>query len=134
MKARGFSIAEVLIACTMLCGISVCLLAVWALHARATTQSRDIMVASAWAEQVMEEQLSKGYTCVDDPASSHPPFRVKHIVEDQEIESEYLWGVYVVDYAEPTNPGLKLVTVEVAWENGGVWRQIRAATRLSWQG
>lgn len=129
---RGFSIAESLIACTLLCGMAVCLFGVWAMHAKASGHSQDMLVASAWAEQVMEGELAKGYTCRDDGL---PPakFSVTHIVADQPIQREYLWKVYVVD---PTvaEPGLKQVRVEVAWEHGGQWRTWHVVTQMSWQG
>lgn len=134
MKSRGFSLAEALIACALLCGISVCLLGVWGVHARATAQSRDLLVASAWAEQQMEEKLSRGYTVKTELHTEHENFKVKHVVEDLEIINEYRYATYVTDYAEPTNPGLKHVTVEVAWEHGGKWKSIKVTTRLSWQG
>lgn len=129
---RGFSIIEALIACTLISGIAVCLFGVWAMHAKATAHSRDMMVASAWAEQVMEGELAKGYTAENDTLVH--TFSVTHIVADVPINREYLYRVYVQDGATPTAPGLKTVRVEVAWEEGGQWRTWHIVTQLSWQG
>jgi len=129
---RGFSIAEALIACTLVSGIAVCLFGVWAMHAKATNHSRDMLVASAWAEQLMEGELSKGYTAVSDPAVQS--FHVTHIVADQAVDKEYVYRVYVTDSNNPTAPGLKTVRVEVCWEHQGQWRTWHVVTQLSWQG
>ena len=130
---RGFSIAECLIAAVLLCGISVCLFGVWAMHARASAQSRETLVATFWAEQVMEEKLSQGYTVQEDTAAN-PPFIAKHIADDQVLDTAFYYRTYVTDNPIPTNPGLKTVTVEVAWEHGSKWKSIRLVTRLGWQG
>ena len=129
----AFSLAECLIACALFAGMALSLFAVWATHARATAQSRDQLVAGSWADQVMEEQLSKGYTCKTE-TTPNPPFRVRHIVEGHSIYRDYYYRTYVNDNPTPTNPGLKDVSVEVWWENGGVWRKVRLVTRLGWQG
>lgn len=129
---RGFSIAEALIACVLISGIAVSLFGVWAMHAKATAHGRDMMVASAWAEQVMEGELAKGYTAENDTGVQ--TFRVTHIVADVPIDREYLYRVYVTDGATATAPGLKSVRVEVAWEEGGQWHSWYVTTRLSWQG
>lgn len=102
------------------------------MHAKATTHGRDMMVASAWAEQVMEGELAKGYTTESDAAVQI--FRVTHIVADVPYEREYYYRVYVTDGATPSAPGLKSVRVEVAWEQAGQWRSWHVTTRLSWQG
>ena len=130
---RGFSIAECLIAAVLLCGMAVCLFGVWAMHARATAQSREVLVATYWAEQVMEEKLSQGYTVKEDTASN-PPFLAQHIADGQEINTEYYYRTYVQDNPTTNNPGLKTVTVEVAWEHGKTWKSIHIVTRLGWQG
>lgn len=130
---RGFSIAECLIAAVLLCGMAVALFGCWAMHAKATAQSREAMVATFWGEQVMEEKLSQGYTCKTD-AAANPPFLAKHIVENQEIYTEFYYRTYVTDNPTPTNPGLKTVTVQVDWEHSGQWKTVRLITRLGWQG
>ncbi|MFN8609005.1 MAG: hypothetical protein U0931_15835 [Vulcanimicrobiota bacterium] len=130
---RGFSIAECLIAAVLLCGMAVALFAVWATHAKATAQSREAMVATFWGEQVMEEKLSQGYTVKTDTVDN-APFVAKHIVEGQDIDTLFYYKTYVTDNPTPTNPGLKTVTVEVAWEHSGVWKHVRLITRLGWQG
>lgn len=141
-SSRGFSLAEALLASVMLCTIALGLGAVWARHSRATTQSRDLLVASSWAQTVMEEQLSKGYTCTSKPwtPSSNQQLQIKHFTSSSdgsgqvEIVTEYRYGVYVTDHADATNPGLKNVEVQVSWENDGIWRTQLLRTRLSWQG
>ena len=90
------------------------------------------MVASAWAEQVMEGELAKGYTAEDSTAVQK--FHVTHIVADVPIDREYLYRVYVTDGATASAPGLKTVRVEVSWEEGGQWRTWHVVTQLSWQG
>jgi hypothetical protein len=112
--------------------IAIAMFSVWALHAKATNANRDMVVASAWAEQRMEEQLAKGYTAATEPTVGI--FKVVHIVEDNPIEVVYRHRVYVTDNPDPANPGLKSVRVEVAWEHGGQWRKVHLVTRLSWQG
>ena len=102
------------------------------MHAKATAHSRDMMVASAWAEQVMEGELAKGYTVEESTALQR--FHVTHIVADVPIDREYLYRVYVTDGATPSAPGLKTVRVEVSWEEGGQWRTWHVVTQLSWQG
>lgn len=113
--------------------MAVCLFGMWAMHARATAQSRETLVATFWAEQVMEEKLSQGYTVQQDTAAN-PPFLAKHIADDQEISTAFYYRTYVLDNTTPSNPGLKTVTVEVAWENQGKWKSLRLSTRLGWQG
>lgn len=131
---RGFSIAESLIACALLSGMAVCLFGVWAMHSKASGHSQDMLVASAWAEQVMEGELAKGYTSKQ---TANPPetFRVTHFVGDVPIAKEYLWKVYVQD-PDPLAPvpGLKQVRVEVSWEHGGQWRTWHVCSQMSWQG
>lgn len=130
---RGFSIAECLIAAVLLCGIAVSLFGVWAMHARATAQSRETLVATFWAEQVMEEKLSQGYTVQAD-TTTNLPFMAKHVADDQVFDTAFYYQTYVTDNPTPDNPGLKTVTVEVAWEHGGKWKSVRLVTRLGWQG
>jgi hypothetical protein len=132
-KPRGLSIAEVLLATTLLAGMAVSLFGVWALHARATAQSREQLTAGCWADQVMEEALSQGYT-VTNQTVPNPPFRMAHIVEGERIYSDYYYRTYVDENPTPTNPGLKDVTVEVWWQHGDQWRSIKLVTRLGWQG
>lgn len=129
---RGFTLAEALIGCTLVSGIAVSLFGVWASHARVSAHSRDMMVASAFAEQVMEGELSKGYTSEQEPTAS--VFTVTHLVDDQPIVREYRHRIYVVDNADLSLPGVKTVRVEVAWEHGGQWRSFFLVTQLSWQG
>lgn len=129
---RGFSVAEALIACVLITLIAIAMFGVWAMHAKATSANRDMVVASAWAEQRMEEQLAKGYTAATEPAVGQ--FKVAHVVEDVPIEVVYFHRVYVTDNPDPANPGLKSVRVEVSWEHGGQWRTVHLVTRLSWQG
>jgi len=131
MKKRAFSIAEALIACTLMSGIAVSLFGVWMMHAKASDHSRDMMVASAWAEQLMEGELSKGYTSTEEIYVQ--TFTVKHIVADQKIDKEYRYKVYVTD-PNVGAPGLKKVRVEVCWEHQGQWRTWFLVTQLSWQG
>ena len=103
------------------------------MHAKATAHSREMLVASCWADQVMEEKLSQGYTCKSD-TGANPPFVVKHIVDGTPHYSEYYYRTYVTDNPTPTNPGLKTVSVEVAWQHQGVWKTLHLVTRLGWQG
>ncbi|MBS2036536.1 hypothetical protein JST97_16205 [bacterium] len=130
---RGFSIAECLIAAVLLCGMAVALFGVWAMHAKASAQSREAMVATFWGEQVMEEKLSQGYTVKSD-LYANPPFVAKHIVDGQDVQTLFYYRTYVADNPTPTNPGLKTITVEVAWEHAGSWKSVRLLTRLGWQG
>lgn len=102
------------------------------MHARATNHSRDMMVASAWAEQIMEGQLSKGYTVTEDPYLQD--FSVTHIVADVPMEKKYVYRTYVIDNSNPLVPGVKQVRVDVAWEHQGEWRTFSVVTTLSWQG
>ncbi len=104
------------------------------MHARASTGGRETLVATYWAEQIMEEKLSQGYTVKED-TGANPPFMAKQIVNDNLVETAFYYRTYVTDpvSTEP-NPGLKVVSVEVAWENGGKWKSIRLVTRLGWQG
>ncbi|MBX3169483.1 MAG: type II secretion system protein [Candidatus Eremiobacteraeota bacterium] len=129
---RGFSLAESLIACTLVSGIAVALFGVWAQHARAAAHSRDMMVASAFAEQVMEGELSKGYTSEEEPTVG--VFTVTHLVDDQPIVTEYRHRIYVQESTDPALPGFKTVRVEVAWEHSGSWHSFSLRTQLSWQG
>jgi len=129
---RGFTLIEALIGCTLVSGIAVSLFGVWAMHAKASAHSRDMMVASAFAEQVMEGELSKGYTSEQEPTFG--VFTVTHVVDDQPIATDYRHRIYVMDSSDPTLPGVKTVRVEVAWEHGGQWRSYFLTTQLSWQG
>jgi Tfp pilus assembly protein PilV len=139
-RRSGISIAESLIACVLISGISVALFGVWALHAKATAHGRNMMVAEAWARQLMEEQLSKGYETADQ--YGFDPIRIKHIEADQIIYSDYWYGTYLqdntasdfVDPANPGNPGLKKIRVIVNWEEQGQWKEFKLVTELSWQG
>ncbi len=126
------SIVEALIACVLISGISIALFGVWAMHAKATAHTRDMLVAESWARQLMEEQLSKGYETVgSEPAA---PFVIKHIEADVVHYREYYYATYITDTATPINPGLKRVVVQVQWEEQNIWKHFRLVTDLSWQG
>jgi Tfp pilus assembly protein PilV len=131
-RKSGFNIAEVLIACVLICTIAVSLFGVWAWHARATAQSRDFIIASSFAQQWMEGAMSAGYTASN---ISSTPILVNETVAGTQITHLYNYAVNTsLQYTNDGNSALRLVTVYVWWDDQVGTHTLNVTSRLSWEG
>jgi general secretion pathway protein I len=109
MRARGFTLLEVLIALVILSTAFLALLRGNVFNLRSQREAENLTVAVIAAETLMKEIISEGY-----PES---------VIEEGEFEDEYFAGlrwkksVEVVEF--PYIEELKLVTVEILWGERG---------------
>lgn len=120
-----------LISCTILCGVVLGLMNVWATHARATDRAQNLLVASNLLQQVLESESAQGFKAA--PIWPKVVVNMKRIVDSTETDMPYEYWVDVVDTSTPTGPALKNVTVYVTWKEKGEEHMVRGSTLIYWQ-
>lgn len=129
---RALSMIELMISMTIFSWVIMALFSVWVAHARALTKSQDNMVAAALCEQVMEAQLSLGWTADN---VTETPFTVTHIVEGTPSKREYFYKVDVEIADIISAKSMKHVKVTVRYVDSlEIERTVIMNTYLSWQG
>lgn len=108
--------------------VSVGFLGLWAHHYYSMGRARSALVGQYLAEQMMEECIAARYQLVDNKRTLGTPltFTMRTTVRGE--SQDVVYEAYV-DTAEPT-PGMKLVTVTVAWRDKGIRRGIQYKTYL----
>lgn len=115
LKARAFSLLEVVLAALIFSTIAIFLMGVWTAHARAMAKARHQMTAAYLGQKVMEECLLLGFDNIDSLASlGSQDYSFKVITRGVEVNVVYSAAVTV----KLLTPEQKFVEVEVTWNEG----------------
>lgn len=132
---RGFNLLEVILAVVIFSTATVGLTGVWMMHARSVAKSRNIMIATHLAEQLMETCVAQGWEVQPVPQSDATRIMMKMVLNSVPLETEFRYEV-TVRTENPTNVkiGIKHVKVRVYWDDDtGKDRRVFLETLVYWQ-
>jgi Tfp pilus assembly protein PilV len=134
-RRAGFNLLEVIIGVFIFATATVGLTGVWLMHARLITKSRNVVIATHLAEQLMETCLTQGWQVQPIPLSDENKIHMKMVLNSVHSESEYRYEVRVKE-EKPTASkiGIKHVKVRVYWnDDTGKDRRVSLETLVYWQ-
>ncbi len=133
---------EILIGSWIFCTVVCSLLSVWTTHASMLSKSRNMLIASHLAEQLMEQCISQGWDVVPIPASPSTQFREVFTINGQSYTVIFQYSIEVKTNPPPQPPGpdkppvgTKNILVTVSWNDSQTQvKQVQMETRVYWPG
>lgn len=129
MRRRALSLLEVTIATFVLATVTVVAMETFVLLSRWTARSQNQLVAGAYAQSLMEEQLAIGFLCRSQPKRK---VVLRRGVDDRTSELEMEVSVMVSELGGSYSPTYKKVQVRVEWVDFGVARKAELQSFVSW--
>ncbi len=128
---RAFSILEVIVALALFGLITLGLAETFAQYSRMADQSQNQMVATSYAQSLMEEQIGLGFGAQSRPAEV---VQMRRGVDQNVSTLELKTTIQVNDLSNSSTPTFKEIQVLVEWQERGKPRQVKLESYVSWQG
>lgn len=133
---KGHNLLETILASMLFAVISVALLGIWGMQARAMLKSKNVMLAAFVAERTMEECVAAGYDRVEDLYPQPPTANTINInTRSNTGSAAIVFTTLVTVNAHPTDgTNQKTVEVRVDFTDSTGDRSVSYHTSLSRQG
>jgi Tfp pilus assembly protein PilV len=127
---HGFSLLEVITATTLLAIALLALMEMLAVHMKETSRTQDHVLASAYAQAVLEETVGLGFRAHSIAAQQS---NLQRGVDNQVSELNITTTVIVTEVDPNQAPTYKVVEVFVDWKDQQINRQVALRSYVTWQ-